>query len=91
MANIFWNSTEKAPRDTARQSLMKYIAEIWSDAFTVDFHSDDGGYMIRAILEVEDTDKMMTTEMRSLFDAKWMGWRMVVLKVPIGHVKVFYS
>tara|TARA_B100000131_G_scaffold186676_1_gene179683 strand:- start:183 stop:458 length:276 start_codon:yes stop_codon:yes gene_type:complete len=91
MANIFWNSKNKASREEAKSSLMRYIAEIWPDTFTVDFWSDDGGHMIRAILEVEDPEEVMTMELRSLFEAKWMGWRMVVLKVPIGHVKVFYS
>jgi len=90
MANIFWTD-KKAPQDEAKSSLMKYIAGIWPDAFTVDFHSDDGGHMIRAILEVENPDHVMPGELRSMFDAKWMGWRMVVLKVPVGHVKVFYS
>ena len=90
MANLFWTD-KKAPREEAKSSLMKYIADIWPDAFTVDFWSDDGGHMIRAILEFDDPEEIMPMELRSMFDAKWMGWRMVVLKVPTGHVKVFYS
>jgi flagellar basal body-associated protein FliL len=90
MANIFWND-KKAPQDEARKSLMAYIADIWTDTFTVNFHSDDGGHMIQAVLEFDDTDELMETELRSKFPAKWMGWRMVVLKVPRGHIKVFYN
>ena len=90
MANLFWND-KKAPRDEARKALMEYVAEIWLDRFTVNFYSDDGGHMIQAVLEFDDTDEIMDTELRSKFPAKWMGWRMVVLKVPRGHIGVFYS
>ena len=47
--------------------------------------------MIQAVLEFDDTDENMDTELRSKFPAKWMGWRMVVLKVPRGHINVFYN
>ena len=90
MSNIFWND-KKAPRDEARKALMEYVAEIWLDRFTVNFHSDDGGHMIQAVLEFDDTDEIMDTELRSKFPAKWMGWRMVVLKVPRGHIEVFFK
>ena len=90
MANLFWND-KKAPRDEARKALMEYVAEIWLDRFTVNFHSYDCGHMIQAVLEFDDTDEIMDTELRSNFPAKWMGWRMVVLKVPRGHIGVFYS
>jgi len=90
MANLFWND-EKASQDEARQALMEYIADIWPGAFTVTFHSDDGGFHIQAVLEFEDTTDIMSTELRNKFPAKWMGWRMMVLKVPVGHIKVFYS
>ena len=90
MANIFWND-KKAPQDEARKSLMEYVADIWTDRFTVNFHSDDGGQDIQAVLEFDDTDDLMDTELRSKFPAKWMGWRMVVLKVPRGHINVFYN
>ena len=47
--------------------------------------------MIQAVLEFDDTDEIMDTELRSKFPAKWMGWRMVVLKVPRGHIDVFFN
>jgi len=90
MANLFWND-EKASKEEARKGLMKYVAEIWEDRFTVNFHSDDGGHMIQAVLEFEDTNTIMPDELRNKFPAKFMGWRMVVLKVPRGHIDVFYS
>ena len=90
MANLFWND-EKASKDEARKALMKYVAEIWEDTFTVNFHSDDGGHMIQAVLEFDDTEELMDTALRNKFPAKFMGWRMVVLKVPRGHIGVFYN
>ena len=90
MANIFWND-KKASKDDARKGLMEYIAEIWEDRFTVKFHSDDGGWHIQAVLEFDDPDEDMDPDLRAKFPAKFMGWRMVVLKVPTGHVDVFYK
>jgi|TARA_R110002020_G_C15987285_1_gene748990 hypothetical protein len=90
MANLFW-SDEKASQEEARKALMEYIADNWADRFTVIFHSDDGGQMIQAVLEFEDTNELMSTELRNKFPAKFMGWRMVVLKVPRGHIDVFYK
>ena len=90
MANIFWND-KKAPKDEARRTLMEHIAEIWEDRFTVTFHSDDGGWHIQAVLEFDDPDETIEPELRAKFDAKWMGHRMVVLKVPTGHIDVFYK
>ena len=90
MANLFF-SGEKASKEEARKGLMEYIAEIWEDRFTVIFHSDDGGWHIQAVLEVYDPDESLDPELREKFDAKWMGHRMVVLKVPTGHVDLFYK
>ena len=90
MANIFF-SGKKASKQEAKKSLMEYVADNWTGGFTVDFHSDDGGEMIRAVLEVNDPNDLLGQEFRSKFDAKWMGWRMVVLKVPVGHVRVFFD
>tara|TARA_R100000008_G_scaffold82923_1_gene67707 strand:+ start:2624 stop:2899 length:276 start_codon:yes stop_codon:yes gene_type:complete len=90
MANIFWND-EKASKPEAKKSLMEFIADVWTGGFTVAFHSDDGGEHIMAVLEVSDPGESMDPELRSKFDAKWMGWRMVVLKVPIGHVRTFFN
>jgi hypothetical protein len=90
MASIFWND-KKASKEEAKKSLMQHIADNWSGAFTVAFHSDDGGEHIMAVVEVEDTNVMMEQSFRNKFPAKWMGWRLMVLKVPIGHVKVFFN
>jgi len=90
MANLFWND-KKASQEDARRALMEHIADNWTERFTVTFHSDDGGQMIQAVLEFEDTNELMSTELRNKFPAKWMGWRMVVLKVPRCHIDVFFN
>jgi hypothetical protein len=40
---------------------------------------------------MEDPNEHIGDELRSKFDAVWMGWRLVVLKVPIGHIEVFHK
>jgi len=90
MANLFF-SGEKASKEEVRKALMEHIADNWVGRFTVDFWSDDGGHMIRAVLELDDPNEIMSDELRNKFPAKFMGWRLVVLKVPAGHVEVFFS
>jgi len=90
MANLFF-SGEKVSKEEVRKALMEYIADNWTDRFTVDFWSDDGGHMVRAVLEFDDTEELMSTELRNKFPAKFLGWRLVVLKVPRGHIDVFFS
>ena len=82
-------SGEKATKEEARKTLMTYLADNWTGTFGVDFWSDGGGMLIRAIVEVDDTDKELSYEFRHKFPPKWMGWRLVVLKVTLGYIDVF--
>tara|TARA_R100000008_G_scaffold84706_1_gene72802 strand:- start:673 stop:948 length:276 start_codon:yes stop_codon:yes gene_type:complete len=90
MANLAF-SGEKASQSEVRKALMAILADSWPNAFTVDFHSDGGGSILRAIVECEDTDEHLDKEFTDKLPLKFMGWRLVILKVPIGHVRVFYS
>jgi len=90
MANLFF-SGKKATQEDARAALMELIADNWTGRFTVDFWSDDGGHMMRAVLEFDDPGEIMSEELRNKFPAKFMGWRLVVLKVPVGHIDVFFN
>ena len=90
MASLYFKS-EKASKQDAKSALMEHIADNWTGAFTVAFRSDDGGEHIMAIVEVNDTNELLGKDFRSKFDAIWMGWRMIVLKVPIGHIRVFFD
>ena len=58
MANLFWND-KKATQEEARKALMEYVAELWLARFTVNFNSDDGGQMIQAVLEFDNTDEII--------------------------------
>jgi len=90
MANIAF-SGEKASEDEVKKALMTILADKWPGAFTVDFWSDDGGHMARAVVECLDTDEPLDQAFTDNLPLKFMGWRLVILKVPIGHVKVFHS
>lgn len=90
MADIF-SGGKKAEKSEARKTLMNHIAENWMGTFGVDFYSDDGGNLIRAILEVEEPGDNLEKYVREKFPAVWQGWRLVILKVPIGHIDVFHS
>ena len=90
MADKFWTG-EKASKDEAKRALMEFIADNWTGRFTVNFHSDDGGNHIQAVFEVDDTDEKLPADLSSKFSAKWMGWRIVLLKVTPGYIEAFLS
>jgi len=90
MANLAF-AGKKATQQEVKKALMLILADNWPNAFTVDFHSDGGGHILRAIVECENTDDHLDKEFKDKLPPKFMGWRLVILKVPIGHVKVFYS
>jgi len=90
MASLYFKG-EKAPKEEAKKKLMEHVADNWTGAFTVDFWTDGGGAMIRVVLEMQNPDDRLDPEFRSKFEAMWMGWRLVVLKVPIGHIRVFHD
>ena len=90
MANIAF-SGEKASQNEVKKALMAILADSWPEAFTVDFWSDDGGAIARAVVECHDTEESLDQAFTDKLPLKFMGWRLVILKVPIGHVKVFHS
>jgi hypothetical protein len=78
---------EKADREDAQKNLMRHVAGVFDGRFTVRFESDDGGNHIVVVLEVEDPSKSLEPFLReSLLDAKWMGWRYMIKKVPFGYI-----
>ena len=50
-----------------------------------------GGAVVRVIVECADTDQHLDKDFVAKLPPKFMGWRLVILKVPIGHVRVFYK
>lgn len=90
MASIAFAGKKASEYDVKRE-LMTLLADSWEGAFTVDFWSDDGGGIVRAVIECEDTNERLEQAFTDKLPLKFMGWRLVILKVPTGHVAVFHS
>jgi hypothetical protein len=80
-------SGEKAPKEEAQKALMLLTAGVYDGRYTVRFESDDGGSVINLYLEVEEPnsplDKFLSD---SLITSKWMGWRFIITKCPLGYI-----
>ena len=86
MANLFW-ADEKAPQKEAEKALRQHVSGVCDHRFTVKFQSDDGGSHITLYLEVEEVDESLPIGLYdSLNFAKWMGWRFLIMKCPIGYI-----
>jgi len=86
MTNIYY-SGPKASEPDATKELMQHTAGIFDGRFTVKFQSDDGGRHIALVLEVAEPNERLPKFLSdSLGLTKWMGWRMLILKVPIGYI-----
>tara|TARA_R110001583_G_scaffold23585_1_gene86963 strand:- start:293 stop:607 length:315 start_codon:yes stop_codon:yes gene_type:complete len=90
MADIFFGG-KKSSKSDAKKTLMVHTADNWLGTFGVDFYADGGGNLMRVILEVENPSDNLEKYVREKFPPKWEGWRLVVLKVPIGHIEVFHT
>ena len=90
MANLYFRG-ERAPEEEARKKLLLFLADHWNGTFGVDFRSDDGGRLIRAIVEVENVSASLDPDFRGKLPSIWMGWRLVVIKVPIGTIDEIHS
>ena len=78
---------QKADKDIAQKELMMHVAGVFDGRFTVRFESDDGGNHIVAVLEVEEPSKKLDPFLiDALHEAKWLGWRYIIKKVPIGYI-----
>jgi hypothetical protein len=90
MADRFWNSGEKATAKEAEKALRQHTAGVCDNRFSVQFRSDDGGNHITLYLEVEDPDPPLEPWLREALNfPKWMGWRMIIMKCPIGYISAF--
>ncbi len=80
-------SGEKTPKKEAEKALMAHVAGLFDGRYTVKFESDDGGSMINLYVEVEEPrmplDKFLA---QALVTPKWMGWRYVITKCPLGYI-----
>ena len=78
---------EKAPKDEAEKALRAHAAAACDYRFTVRFESDDGGSIISLYVEVEEPSQPLDPGIReALAETKWMGWRYLIVKVPIDYI-----
>lgn len=89
MANIFWADSKKASRQQVRDSLMKDGVEHTDRRFLVSFETDDGGSHV--VFRVERSDDPDEPTWKKLFPIKYMGWRLLTISVPEGHLELFYN
>ena len=86
MANIYF-AGEKAPKEEARRELIKHVRSVCDLEHMVCFESDDGGSHIVIYVEVlVPSDPLSHFHKESLCMNKWMGWRQMVIKCPIGSI-----
>ena len=88
MASFF--KGDKAPKQTAINELQLMISNYYGDRYEVIACSDDGGNMLEVQVEVPEVSKTIEEQAPRFpfFDIwpKWMGWRVVIVKVPPGYI-----
>ncbi len=81
---------EKAPKQTAINELLLMIANYYDGRCEVIAVADDGGTLLEVQVEVPEVSSDLQSQAPSFpfFDIwpKWMGWRVVVCKVPPGYI-----
>lgn len=89
MANLFF-AGEQAPKQEAINALVLKISEYYSGRYEVLPASDDGGSHLEVQVEVSSPSTRLSEQAPefpfSEIIPKWMGWRVVVLKVPLGYI-----
>ena len=87
MANLFFKG-EKASEADAMEAIDKLVEEKCPDiTYFVRFTSDGGGQMLEFNLEVSEPAELLDRDHPILvIRPVWMGWRAVIMKVPIGSI-----
>ena len=86
MANRYF-AGEKASKEEARQTLREHVKSVCDLKHMVCFESDDGGSHIVIYVEVEVPADPLPAFLREvLHHSKWLGWRQMVVKCPIGSI-----
>jgi hypothetical protein len=91
MANLHFNQP-KASEPEAKYKLSSHVKGACDLVYDIKFESDDGGKHITLYMEVEDPSALLSSFLReTLVLSTWMGWRMIVLKVPPGSIKALLN
>ena len=89
MANLYF-AGEKAPKQEAINALVLMISNNYGGRYEVFATSDDGGNLLEVQVEVPEVSKDLDSQAADFpfFEMWpiWMGWRVVVCKVPPGYI-----
>jgi hypothetical protein len=81
---------EKAPKQDAINELVVMISNYYAGRYEVFATADDGGAILEVQIEVPEVSKGLEGQAPDFpfFDIwpKWMGWRVVICKVPPGYI-----
>jgi len=86
MAHIYWTG-DKAPEEEVKKALMVELVECTDNTFTVRKESDDTSTHMSAYVEKKDTSKNNDFVWKKHLPVKFMGWRILVIFVPVGYIK----
>jgi hypothetical protein len=88
VANFF--SGKKAPKQPAINELLLLISNHYDGRYEVIACNDDGGALLEVQIEVPVVSDTLEAQAPDFpfFDIwpKWMGWRVVITKVPPGYI-----
>ena len=94
MANLRFSKDQKADKKLAIQCMEDSLAN-WIERykFHVKTAMDDGGSVLEVQIEVENPSESLYDQEPNVprFDEVWMGWRLIVTKIPFGYIKHFYN
>ena len=81
---------EKAPKQEAINELVLRISNYYGGRYEVIHTHDDGGSLLEVQVEVPVVNDNLLEQVPDFpfFDMwpKWMGWRVVICKVPPGYI-----
>ena len=81
---------DKSPAKDVVEALQREF-RVW---YPLDFHAkistDDGGTHIEVLIERETPDERLENWLLEIMPfGKYMGWRLIITKVPMGYVDLF--
>ena len=81
---------EKTPKQEAINELVLMISNYYGGRYEVIHTHDDGGSLLEVQVEVPVVNDNLLEQIPDFpfFDMwpKWMGWRVVICKVPPGYI-----
>ena len=81
---------DKTPKQQAINELVLMISNYCDGRYEIFFTHDDGGALLEVQVEVPDVNGILLEQVPDFpfFEIwpKWMGWRVVVAKVPPDYI-----